>query len=738
MDATDSIDFYKYWSILKRRWFPAISIFGAVATLTYFYTSSKVPIYSAQGQLLFNQDKSSSLIGLNSTEQPSSQSERAQVTEAVVIRSAPILKRALELVNLKNPQETPLTLGELQQGLGITNLEGTDILQVGYSGTDPKLTAIVVNQVMKAYVDSNLLTNRAAAISAGNFISAQLPMVKANVYRADETLRRFKEKNKITDLGQTQGAVAANIERIGSQIDAIETQLADLNSQTTALQKQLRMSSQQAITVSSLNQSPAVQGVLADFQDVQRKLADARSRYRESNPVIIQLKDKEAQLKTLLQNQVTQIRPGQKAEFNGKLQAGAIQQELMADLIKSEIERVGLVTQMATLRNQQGFYQQKAAILPRLEQQYREGQRELSAAQSTYETLLKNLQEIKVIENRTVGNVRIVEEAQVPTSPIASNKSSAMAAGCLAGILLAAATIYILELLDKKIKTVKEARELFEYALLATIPVFSKTTKAVDSVVQTSQAERWALPVIEKPLSSVSESYRMLQANLTFLNSDKLLKVIVVTSSVPKEGKSTTCANLAAVMAQLGYSVLIVDADLRRPSQHQIWQIPNEVGLMNVIAGNSNVSDTVIQRVMNNLHVLTAGVLASNSRVLLDSRSMIRLIEQSPKRYDYVIIDTPPLAVSADACILGKMADGVLLVTRPGLADSVNSKVSKEYLDQSGQNILGIVINGVIPENELYNYSYHEAELHEESGSRELTSFKRRSWLNNLKFLKRF
>ena len=738
MNSTDNIDFHKYWSILKRRWLPAVATFGAVVALTSLYTSSKVPVYSAQGQLIFNQDKSSSLIGLNSTEQPSSQTERSQITEARIISSVPILQRALELVNLNNPNGTPLSLGELQQGLEITNVEGTDLLQVGYSSKDPKLAAIVVNQVMKAYVDSNLLTNRAAAISAGNFITAQLPMVKANVYRADATLRRFKEKNKITDLGQTQEAVAANTERIGSQIDTIETQLADLNSRTTALQKQLGMSSQQAMVASSLNQSPVVQGVLADFQDVQRKLADARSRYQESSPVIIQLKDKEAQLKALLQDQVAQILPGQKAELNGNLQAGAIQQELMADLIKSEVERVGLVTQMATLRNQQAFYQQKAAILPRLEQQYREGQRELSAAQSTYETLLKNLQEIKVIENRTVGNVRIVENAQVPGAPIASNKSSAMAAGVLAGILLAVAVLYVLEVLDKKIKTVKEARELFEYALLATIPVFGRTTKTVDSVFQNSQVEQWVLPVIERPLSSISESYRMLQANLAFLNSDKPLKVIVVTSSVPKEGKSTTCANLAAVMAQLGYSVLIIDADLRCPSQHQIWQIYNELGLVNVIAGNSQVSDAVIQKVMNNLHVLTAGVLTSNSPVLLDSRSMVRLIEQCPKRYDYVIIDTPPLAISADACILGKMADGVLLVTRPGLADSINSKVTKEYLDQSGQNILGIVINGVIPENETYSYSYQAEGIHEESGSRNPTSVKRKTWLDNLKFFRRF
>ncbi len=283
-----------------------------------------------------------------------------------------------------------------------------------------------------------------------------------------------------------------------------------------------------------------------------------------------------------------------------------------------------------------------------------------------------------------------------------------MVAGSLAGILLAAAIVYVFEVRDKKIKTVKEARELFEYSLLGTIPVFGKTSRSVDSVGQISESRRLALPVIESPRSSISESYRRLQVNLKFLRSDNALKVIVVTSSVPKEGKSTTCANLAAITAQLGYSVLIIDADMVRPSQHQIWQIPNEVGLMNVIAGQFDLSGTVIQKVMKNLDILTAGTSTSNPPVLLDSRSMAALIEQCKNKYDYVFIDTPPLAIAADAPILGKIADGVLIVTRPGLADAINSKFAKEYLDQSGQNILGIVVNGVLTENEPHSYYHHK------------------------------
>lgn len=702
MESIENIDLHKYWCVLKRRWLPAVATISAVVTLTYLHTSSKVPIYSAQGQLLLKQDKTSSLIQLNSA---NSQNTTSLETEVRVISSTSILQKALYQINQSNLPGTPINLSDLQQGLEITNIDKTDVLQIDYTSTNPKLAALVVNQLMQAYVDNNLSTNRAAAISAGNFISGQLPKVRGNVARADAALRSFKEKNKITDLEQTQELVAANMERIGSQIDSVEAQIADLNSRSRFLQTKLRMRPQQVLAVSSLSQSPAVQATLGEFQDLQRKLADARSRYQEANPVIVQLKDKEVQLKTLLQAQVAQVLQGEKTGSNQRLQVGQTQQELMSDLIQLETNRIGLVTQMTALSKQRASYQQRAATLPRLEQEQRQEQRELSAAESTYETLLKNLQEIKVIENRTVGNVQIIETAEVATGPINANNTSAMLAGILAGVLVAAGVVYILEIRDKKIKTVKEARELFEYTLLGTIPIFSKTTKTANSTPQNLETKRSALPVLESPRSSISESYRMLHANLNFVDVDKALKVIVVTSSVPKEGKSTTCANLAAAMTQLDYRVLVIDADIRSPSQHHIWQIGNEVGLMNVIAGQTRLNDTVIETTKN-LYILTAGVSTSNLDVILDSRKIAVLLNQWVEQYDYIIIDTPPLAITADACVLGKMADGVLLVTRPGLADSITAKLTKEYLEQSGQNILGIVVNGVLPANEPHSY-YH-------------------------------
>uniref|UniRef100_UPI0011787FEA CpsD/CapB family tyrosine-protein kinase n=1 Tax=Calothrix rhizosoleniae TaxID=888997 RepID=UPI0011787FEA len=217
-----------------------------------------------------------------------------------------------------------------------------------------------------------------------------------------------------------------------------------------------------------------------------------------------------------------------------------------------------------------------------------------------------------------------------------------------------------------------------------------------------------------------SEAYRMLRANLTCISSDKELKTIVVTSSVPQEGKSTVSANLALILAQMERKVLLVDGDLRRPVQHHIWELSNSEGLSHVIVGQANVR-TTITKVSDHLDVLTAGVVPPSPASLLDSKRMATLVNDFAIDYDFVIIDTPALTVAADAAILGQMADGLLLVVRPGVANSVDATLSREILQQSGQNVLGQVVNGVITQNESRNYYYTEEEsIQETSAQKEL------------------
>lgn len=729
-------DMYRYWRAFKGHWLPATSIFIFTFLLSILYASVQKPLYRAQGQLLFRQEDKS-IAGLQQQEEGNPQAsswldaDRILDTETRVLLSVPVLQKTISAIE-EDSKSKGFTINlsddleEFRNSLSIRKSPNTNVLVIAYQSTNPQLAALVVNQLMKTYLDKNLLATRATASAARKFITAQLPKVTENAVSADLALRKYKERYNITDLDASKEALTRNKERVEADIDSVEAQLSDLGSRIQALQNQLGMTPQQAIALSSLRQSPLVQGVLEDYREVQRKLADARARFDERHPTIIELQAKQEQVQSLLQTQVKRVFQVKQLASNSKLQVGQIQDNLTDELIKSEVKRIGLVNQLSTLNAQKSLYQKQAANFPKLEQQQRELERQRLVADSTYQALLKSLQEVRIRENQTVGNVRIIEAALAPRRPNASKRSAILAAGSLVGIGLAALYIYWLEITNKKIKTVQQAREILNCNLLGTIPVFDKRE------VQ--------LPVIDKPRTSISESYWMLQTNLRFLNEDSATKVIAVTSAVPGEGKSTVCANVAASMAQLGYKILIVDADMHFPSQHQIWKLPNTEGLSSSFSEDVNLSSSAFHNVSDNLDVITSGILPANPLLVVDSRGMNNFLELCARNYDYVFVDTPALATAADAITLGRMADGVLIVIRPGVADASNVKLVKEYLYQSGQNILGLAVNGILPENEdnrvPTNY-YRSQANNQYSKSCHQALNRERNWLENLRFIKR-
>ncbi|PSB62157.1 lipopolysaccharide biosynthesis protein, partial [Chroococcidiopsis cubana CCALA 043] len=358
------------------------------------------------------------------------------------------------------------------------------------------------------------------------------------------------------------------------------------------------------------------------------------------------------------------------------------------------------------------LYKQRANILPKLEQQQRELERQLKAAQSTYEILLQKLQEVRVAENQNMGNARIIESALAPEKALSLKPMIILAAGILLSVVLSSGTVAVLEIKDTSVKTLKEARELFGYTFLGAIPSLTKKA-AADG--KNAEATTIALPVRDTPRAPIAEAFRMLQANLKFSSSDKL-KVILVTSSVPGEGKSTVSANLGAAIAQLGNRVLIVDADMRRPRQHHIWEKANTEGLSDAIVGQVDYQ-SAIKEVLPKLHILTAGATPPNPVALLDSVQITSLIDNFAKSFDFVIIDAPPVLVAADALMLGKMTDGLLMVARPGVVSSNTATTAKDLLQSSGQKVLGLVVNGVILENESDSYYYYVKDYYMEEDS---------------------
>lgn len=735
MDYTnysEEIDLQKYWLVLKRRWLPSISVFSTVLILTCLYAFTREANYEAAGRLMFRTNRAASLTGVGGEigrlEALGFQNNPLD-TQAEIVQSVPVLQKTIQALDLKDDEGELLKVQDFAKQLTVKGLPGTDVLQISYASPDPELAATVVNRIMEIYLRENVQSNRAEAASAREFIVSQLPKTEMAVRQADMAVRQFKEENNVIALTEEATSAVENIASLEDQIAQARAQWVDATAQVSELQNLIGVTPQQAAMLSSLNQAPGIQDVLAQYQEVQRQLAVERTRYRAEHPAIDTLQQRVDALEVLLQERVAQvIGPGQ-AIAVGELQLGELRQELIGDLVRTEAQRLGLAGQLNALTEARSVYRARASNLPRLEQNQRELERKLQAAQTTYEALLSRLQEIQVAENQNVGNARIVSPALVPEEPVGPRKLLVLAGGGLAGALLAIAAAFGMDLTDRSVKTVKQAKELLGFTILGMIPNLNRVGKnqlrleLLDSSVANQPISNMAISTVSSqdfshsptiplivtrdcPRSYISEAYRMLQANLRFLSSDKAAKTIVVTSCIPKEGKSEVSTNLATAIAQIGRRVLLVDADMRRPVQHHIWNLTNAVGLSNVIVDQVSFSDAV-QEVLPNLHVLSAGVVPPNPVALLDSKRMVTLVKELTQIYDFVIFDTPPLLGTADATVIGNMADGMLLVVRPGVVDSTNAKAAKEFLAQSGQQVLGMVLNGVDMRHEPDNYFYY-------------------------------
>ncbi|MHC5740808.1 MAG: GumC family protein [Nostoc sp.] len=723
----EEVNIQKYLEVFQRRWLPLVGIFAISVSLGCLYAFSLKPSYKAEGSLMIKTNRSSSLTGLPDDIgrlEALNVNDNPLETQVRVIGSNPVIEKTINSLNLKDSQGKLLSIPDLAKQLKIEGIKGTDVVQLSYKGGDRELAAKIVNEVIDSYIDLNIKANQNEARTAKQVLVTEVPKAEEVVRRAESKLRLFKETNKVVVLEQEAAAAVDTISKLGNQISQALAQLDDVKGRLEQLSSEAQVDSRQGVIESELSQAPGVQKVLAQLQETESQLALERTRFSPEHPTITNLEEKVLALKNLLKERTGQVAGGAQIT-QGSLQVGQLRQSLIADITRAQAERVGLERQIATLKQQQNAYIKRANNLPRLEQSQRELERKLQAAQTTYETLLKKRQEIDIAQNQKIPNARVISYALTPDKAEGPRKMLFIIGGAGIGFFLGIIVAFTLDLIDRSVKTVKEAKEVLRYSVLGVIPTQGRNGKDHSSIPGLDRP----IPKIigrDIPYFPVGNAYQILQVNLKFLCSDKPLKSIVITSSVAKEGKSDVSANLAVTMAQAGRRVLLVDADMRHPIQHHIWGLTNTMGLSNILINQASL-DTVVQQVMPNLEVLTSGVLPPNPVAMLDSQRMAALISNFGRDYDLVIFDTPPLSGIADAAVLSTLTDGILLVVRPGVVDLNSANAAKEFLTQSGQKVLGIVINGVNTKNEPNNYFYEtkKRQIEQDLVSSSLTKFRK-------------
>ncbi|MCM1982990.1 GumC family protein [Lyngbya confervoides] len=703
-------DYSKYWMLLRRRWLPALVVTASVFTFSALSVTRKPDVFRASGTLIYkSQTQPEDLIGLAPLTGSGGQSDKAIATELAVLKSTPILQQVLQEIATSAPVLP--SVDSMKSSLSVNSDSGTDLVRISFDSGDPQLAKEVVNRLMQLFLQRNIRENRARSIAAGEFIAGQLPEVRRNVFMASDALRRFQEANGLLLLDNEMGSAAQSDLAAKQSLAAVQAEIAGVEEQLSDLRQQLDLASvSESLAASDLNQSAEAQQAIAEFRRLRQELLLARTDLTSSHPRRLDLELKKQELSQKLAQ--LGIREVDLENQESGPELGETRQGLANKLIDLELQQKGLVEQRSSLLRQQQGFSSRVAALPGIQHQFRELQRELQAAERTYDTLLGRLQEVRVTENQALPNVEIIEPAQIPQVPVLPNRTMELMRGAIAAVLLGYVTAYLLERLDRRIKTVEDVRAVYPLPVLGTIPELLRSKE---------EGDRHLLPVRNAPGSSVAEAYRMLQANLKFLQSDHPLKVVAVSSAITGEGKSTTVANLGLALAE-SHRVLLIDAHLRRPSQHQIWEHPNHYGLSNLLADLERPFSTLLGsnfQLSENISLLPAGVVPPNPVTLLESHRMQHLLDWAKESFDYVIVDLPPVSVAADALFVGKMADGMLLVGRPEKLDRPAAKLSFEAIQQAQVNLLGVMVNSVILRNEpnsyYYYYSYYRNHYYSES-----------------------
>ena len=326
----------------------------------------------------------------------------------------------------------------------------------------------------------------------------------------------------------------------------------------------------------------------------------------------------------------------------------------------------------------------------------------------SYQTYLQRLNEYRVTQSDRSDNVTQVEEARTPRAPIGPARGRNIIIALMLSLGVGVGLAFLLDYLDDTLKSVEDVDRHLQLATLALIPAPREARRFLSrNAPPPEPGENTALALIQDVRSPVAEAYRHLRTSLLLSSAGQPPKTVLVTSSQPSEGKTTTAVNIAMMLAQTGAEVLILDCDLRRPRIHAHFGLPNTRGVTNYLSGEANVSELVqaSDRVQN-LKVITSGPVPPNAAELLGSDEMRKLLYVLAENFTHIIIDSPPAISFTDASILSTMVDGVMLVVHGGRSSRAVVRRAKQQLQDVGAHIFGIVLNNVkLESNDYYYYN---------------------------------
>jgi capsular exopolysaccharide synthesis family protein len=673
--------------LLKRRWAFLAVFIGIVAT-SAFYSFTATPIYKSTVQLIIERQAPRLLEQQPGSNYDSSFNEEFYQTQYKLLESRALAKIVADKLQLKNNrvyaaifQKLPANadealkqraeeslVGAIAAGVKVTPIRESSLVDVSFSDPDPKLAARVVNTLAQCFIQQSLDLRFAASQEGADWLHQKLTEARKKLEDSEARLNEYKKAQNIVTSEDKETLTAQNLEQLSKDLLAAQTQR--MESET-----RFREVSQGRPIPQVLN-NPLIQALKGQEAKLIAEQSELSRRFGESHPRMIQINNELAATRGKIGAEMFQIVQSIKNEY----QMAKAQEENL----KAALDAQKQSTQDMSDRSIQ----------------YRVLLRDVETNRALYENVLKSLKTVTTSENQPATNIRIVYPGTVPEAPDYPRKTRNMLLASVLGVVCGIALALGLENLDTTLKTPEEVEGWLKIPNLAMIP-------HIEVSAGNPGEELPELIVHHGSQPRASESYLGLRTSILFSTPDQPPRILLVTSSLPLEGKTLTAANLAAALAKAGSPVLLVDCDLRRPSLHTLFQVPLEPGLSNFLVGDVNELP-LVETLVPNLLVMPAGKIPPNPSELLHSARMQKFFALALEKFGRVVVDSPPLMLVTDAAILATMVEGVLLVVK---AEGVPRKAAiqaRNLLAEVKAPLLGAVLNNIPMNGKGYGYYYSQ------------------------------
>lgn len=680
MNMTDinnsSIHIKDYMAVLRRRKWIFISFFMITVTTITIGTFKQQNVYRATATVIVDSKSPEVLSGrdvknvVELGESDYGGYRDYMETQQEIIKSRRLAHAVIKKLKLLDQEEFKKAkdpLDALLKKLDVKPVRDTRMLEIQIEDKNPEQAALIVNEFAKSYADSNIALKMKMTNQAQEWLEQEVEKQKRKVTESEFRLQRYKEENNIVSTESQKNITSDSLERLNaSYVDAQKRRLQTEATYRSLLDKEGKVFLENLPSL--LTDNKTLLQLKNDYLKQEALLTEYNKVYKRKHPKMVYLLDNIAYLSSRIKNEV---------ENDYK---SVLEEESRLKIALSEEKT-------------------KALELDRKIIKYSALQREIDTNDRVLEIVLNRLKETSISSQIQANNVRVQDFAEVPLRPVRPMKALNIALSILLGFVGGIALALFSEYMDTTLKDPAEIAALLQIPVLGSVPRVKTDGKGIKKKIDIDR-------IVEKdPHSLAAEAYRSIRTSLLFsINHSSSAKSIVITSSVPREGKTLSAVNLAIMIANSGEKVLLVDADMRKPRVHTVFNDKNETGLSDFLSGKKDLNSIIKYSGIDNLCIVTSGKSTHKPAELLSSDNMKLFLNDTASQFSKIIFDTPPIALVTDAQILSSICTGVVLIAEGSKATKPLLNRSKELLEKVEAKILGIIVNNTSLAKDPYSY----------------------------------